>query len=105
VVATRKVTIGQGYDKKVVTQIAKEEDRCDVCAIGRFVVTQDGVTKEFTPSFTFGDRLKNGVFDATHDVEVFRFKQQEGSVDGIKTHADVCQQLDTARAALGGEGS
>lgn len=86
VVATRKVTIGHGYDKKVITQIAKEENRCDVCAVGWIHVTQDGVEKMFAAGeFTFGDGLKAGGFSAmwsAEAAEVFTFKQQEGPCVG-----------------------
>jgi hypothetical protein len=83
VVETRNVSYGHGYDRKVRKEIAREEDRCDVCAVGAIVVTQDGETRTFMSGLlTLGDRMQNGVFNAAVEPEIFTFKGQEGPVVG-----------------------
>jgi hypothetical protein len=83
VVETRKVFEGHGYDRKMRTEIAKEEDRCDVCAVGTIAVGQGGEEQAFKSGLvTLGDRMQNGVFDAVMDPEIFTFKGQEGPVVG-----------------------
>lgn len=62
VVETRKVSIGGGYDGRVVTQIAKEENRCFPCSISTIRVTQDGRTMEFASKFKLGERMPENLY-------------------------------------------